>query len=598
MVLVARGRAGRQAPGGLRRRDEPGATRSTDAARPTSAPSCRTTWCRRHFVPLDALPLTANGKVDRKRAARAGARPRGAAEAATSRRAPPTEETLAGIWAAVLGVDRASASTTTSSSSAATPSSASRSSPGAARQGLHSRRATWPSTRPSPQLAEVVAPAGAVDAPEPEARGRRVAPTPDPALVLRAAARDPHHWNQAFLFEVPADVDVDAARAGARPRRRSPRRASRCAWRRTARLALTARPERARRRRSRASTCPAARRANAARHRGGRRDGAGGARPERGPLVAAVHFDSATAPGRLCSRSTTSPWTASPGGSCSRISSWRTGRSRPARRGLPRRIDLLPALVRGAPGYARRPSQAIAATLGGDRRASTATLPRDARRGPARTRRRRPGRSTSRWSATRPEALLQRVPAAYRTQINDVLLAALGAGAPRLDGPRRPSDRPGGTRTRGMDRGRRPIAHGRLVHDALSRSRSISTAPRTRARRSKRMKEAAAPGSRSRAQLRRCCATRRTTGGRAPARAAAGRAVFNYLGQFDQVVAGSKLFGFAHEPSGRWHGPANERTHRLEVVAARARRPLRGALDATAPSATGRRPSSASPTTS
>ena len=44
--------------------------------------------------------------------------------------------------------------------------------------------------------------------------------------------------------------------------------------------------------------------------------------------------------------------------------------------------------------------------------------------------------------------------------------------------------------------------------------------------------------------------------------------VFNYLGQFDQVVADSQLFAFADEPSGAWHGAANERTHRLEVLAA------------------------------
>src|SRR4029077_6884681 len=43
--------------------------------------------------------------------------------------------------------------------------------------------------------------------------------------------------------------------------------------------------------------------------------------------------------------------------------------------------------------------------------------------------------------------------------------------------------------------------------------------------------------------------------------------LFNYLGQFDQVVSGSELLRFADEPTGSWHGPANERTHRLEVVA-------------------------------
>ena len=43
--------------------------------------------------------------------------------------------------------------------------------------------------------------------------------------------------------------------------------------------------------------------------------------------------------------------------------------------------------------------------------------------------------------------------------------------------------------------------------------------------------------------------------------------LFNYLGQIDQIVAGSELFALADEPTGPWHGPANERTHRFEVVA-------------------------------
>ena len=31
--------------------------------------------------------------------------------------------------------------------------------------------------------------------------------------------------------------------------------------------------------------------------------------------------------------------------------------------------------------------------------------------------------------------------------------------------------------------------------------------------------------------------------------------VFNYFGQFDQAIAGSKLFRFAEESSGPWHAP-------------------------------------------
>jgi len=41
--------------------------------------------------------------------------------------------------------------------------------------------------------------------------------------------------------------------------------------------------------------------------------------------------------------------------------------------------------------------------------------------------------------------------------------------------------------------------------------------------------------------------------------------VFNYLGQFDQVIAGSKLFRFAHESTGPWHSPKHLRRYVLEA---------------------------------
>ncbi|MDP9340427.1 MAG: amino acid adenylation domain-containing protein [Acidobacteriota bacterium] len=41
--------------------------------------------------------------------------------------------------------------------------------------------------------------------------------------------------------------------------------------------------------------------------------------------------------------------------------------------------------------------------------------------------------------------------------------------------------------------------------------------------------------------------------------------VFNYFGQFDQAVAGSKLFRFADESSGPWHAPTQKRRHALEI---------------------------------
>ncbi|MEO8334159.1 MAG: amino acid adenylation domain-containing protein [bacterium] len=43
--------------------------------------------------------------------------------------------------------------------------------------------------------------------------------------------------------------------------------------------------------------------------------------------------------------------------------------------------------------------------------------------------------------------------------------------------------------------------------------------------------------------------------------------VFNYLGQFDQVLAGSSLFGFATESTGAWYGQETQRRHLLELNA-------------------------------
>ena len=41
--------------------------------------------------------------------------------------------------------------------------------------------------------------------------------------------------------------------------------------------------------------------------------------------------------------------------------------------------------------------------------------------------------------------------------------------------------------------------------------------------------------------------------------------VFNYLGQFDQVLGNSRMFSFASESSGPWHSPKQQRRYALEV---------------------------------
>ena len=42
--------------------------------------------------------------------------------------------------------------------------------------------------------------------------------------------------------------------------------------------------------------------------------------------------------------------------------------------------------------------------------------------------------------------------------------------------------------------------------------------------------------------------------------------LFNYLGQFDAVVADSRVFAFADESTGPWRSPRARRTHALEIV--------------------------------
>ena len=71
---------------------------------PASSIAAGRTWSRRRFVALDALPLTPNGKVDRQRlpdplqAAAAEPRVRTLPE-------PGTEQLLADVWKAVLGIE-------------------------------------------------------------------------------------------------------------------------------------------------------------------------------------------------------------------------------------------------------------------------------------------------------------------------------------------------------------------------------------------------------------------------------------------------------------------------------------------------------------
>jgi amino acid adenylation domain-containing protein/non-ribosomal peptide synthase protein (TIGR01720 family) len=170
-------------------------------------------------------------------------------------------------------------------------------------------------------------------------------------------------------------------------------------------------------------------------------------------------------------------------------------------------------------------------------------------------------------TADETTALLQEVPAAYRTQINDVLLTALAMTLQRSTGC-------GSFLIEVEGHGREDIDHN------LDLSRTIgwftSLFP---------MCLELVPGAGTEAALKSIKEQIRRVPDRGltygllryctedPAQRAnlaygeQPQLLFNYLGQFDQVTRGSRLFAFAPEPTGPWHAAGGRRTHALEVLA-------------------------------
>ena len=160
-------------------------------------------------------------------------------------------------------------------------------------------------------------------------------------------------------------------------------------------------------------------------------------------------------------------------------------------------------------------------------------------------------------------SLLQQVPKAYGTQINDALLTALaGTCAEWTGGERILVDLEG---------------HGREdVGDDVDLSRTVGWFTTLFPVELEQRREASVADSiRSvKEKLRGVPRKGLGYGALRYLRADAGLAarppaeiVFNYLGQFDQVIAGSALLRFAREGSGPWHGPRGARTHAVEVLA-------------------------------
>ncbi len=168
---------------------------------------------------------------------------------------------------------------------------------------------------------------------------------------------------------------------------------------------------------------------------------------------------------------------------------------------------------------------------------------------------------------TETTALLQDVPTAYRTQINDALLTALASALRKTTG--------GTSFLIEME------GHGREdIGAGLDLSRSIgwftslfplrldlnADASVGSALKSIKEQTRAIPDRGLSYGLLRYNAEDATVRTKL-ASAQRPQILFNYLGQFDQVTRDSSLFAFAPESAGPWHAPQNKRTHALEVLA-------------------------------
>jgi amino acid adenylation domain-containing protein/non-ribosomal peptide synthase protein (TIGR01720 family) len=516
------------------------------------------------FVLLEAFPLTPNGKLDRK----ALQAPVIYGDPGQSYTAPrtPAESAIAQIWGAVLGVDRV---------------------------GIHDhffelggdsilsiqviarcRQAGLQLTprdlfkRPTiAQLAQACAQAPIEVPPPQELLAGTVQLTPIQRWFLEEDTAERHHWNQAFLFELPADVDLTMLE-----------QALHCLLRHHDALRLRFRqagkewvqeyaPD---------SALPAISRVDLAAIAADKRAAAveehaarvqSSLNLEDGCLLRAVHFafgagergrmllvihhlavdgiswrliredlESAYSNLKAGKRPVLAPKTTSYQAWAARLADFAC--SATLRRSLSFWI-----------AEANRPVSALPA-----QRNDCENLEGDAR--PVKTR----------LTVEDTSALLQRVPTAYRTQVNDVLLTALARALQRwTDGEAFRIDLEG---------------HGREdLFDDVDVSRTVgwfTTVFPVRLELQAGLDEGRALKS-VKEQLRRIpdrglsYGLLRYASDDGETRAALSPSprpalLFNYLGQFDQVVAGSQLFSFAAESTGPWHSPASRRTHALEVL--------------------------------
>ena len=165
-----------------------------------------------------------------------------------------------------------------------------------------------------------------------------------------------------------------------------------------------------------------------------------------------------------------------------------------------------------------------------------------------------------RLEASETQFLLQQVPAVYRTQINDVLLTALALAFREW--------------TRSDEFYANLEGHGREdIVDGVDLSRTIGWFTSIFPIRLRLDSISPGPALKSvKEQLRKIPQKgigygilRYLAGHSELSSEAEPEVVFNYLGQFDQMVQNSQLLGLAPESSGPWHGPLQRRRHALEI---------------------------------
>jgi amino acid adenylation domain-containing protein/non-ribosomal peptide synthase protein (TIGR01720 family) len=519
-----------------------------------------------HFVFLPALPLTQNGKLDRlalpvpavSRAdpAKPFIAPRNAAEQA-----------IAAVWQAVLRIDRVSVDDhffELGGDSILSIQVIAR----CRQQGLQFTPKDLFNRPTIAQLAQVVRAAPSMAKAPSEPVGGEVPLTPIQVWFFEQRFTHPQHWNQAFMFEVPADLDVQALEAALRGLL-SRHDALRMRYQQDAAGRWLQRygTDDSSLRLGRIDLSDVARDEQAAAIEGAAAAEQATFNLETGPLVRAVHFHLGP---ELRGRVLLAVHHLVVDGV-----SWRVLRedleslyfaaAGSASSALPEKTSSLQTWSKALHEHARSAAgQSSFAHWHALAARPVLNLPHHAAgQSPFAAE----GKLITQLSREDTRALLQRLPAVFQTQINDALLTALARALQRGTGSRTLSiDLEGHGRehlTDGVDVSRTvgwfttlfPIAldvepGADAVDTLLSVKDQLQRIP---------------DRGLSWGLLRYLASDAAVRNGLASMPASP--VLFNYLGQFDAVVADSALFSFAAESTGPWRSPHARRTHALEIVA-------------------------------